>query len=89
MATVTTTEGKKFTDEEMDKVSKIKEKYNEITVRYGQLTIEQNVLDEQKEVINSEYKAVRKQEVDFVKSLSTKYGAGKLDLDTGVFIPSE
>ena len=89
MATVTTTEGKKFTNEEMDTVSKIKQKYSEITVRYGQIEVEQNVLNEQKEVINSEYKAVRKNEVDFVKSLSKKYGAGKLDLDTGVFIPGE
>jgi len=89
MATVTTKEGKKFTQEEMDTVSKIKEKYNQITVRYGQLEIEQNVINEQKETINEEYKVIRKQEIDFVKSLSSKYGAGKLDLDTGVFIPNE
>jgi len=88
MAEVKTKEGKKFAKEEMDKVSKIKEKYNEITVRFGQLQIEQNVIDEQKERVNKEYKAVRKEEVDFVKELSDKYGAGKLDLDTGVFIPS-
>ena len=48
-----------------------------------------NVINEQKETINEEYKVIRKQEIDFVKSLSSKYGAGKLDLDTGVFIPNE
>tara|TARA_R110001592_G_scaffold51696_3_gene158828 strand:- start:8103 stop:8372 length:270 start_codon:yes stop_codon:yes gene_type:complete len=89
MATVTSKEGKKFSQEEMEKVSKIKEKYNEITVRYGQLEIEQNVVNEQKLRITTEYEGVRKEEVDFVKTLSTKYGAGKLDLDTGVFIPTE
>jgi intein-encoded DNA endonuclease-like protein len=88
MAEVKTTEGKKFTKEEMENVSKIKEKYNEITVRFGQLQIEQNVIDEQRERVNTEYKSVRKLEVEFVKELSDKYGAGKLDLDTGVFIPS-
>jgi ATP adenylyltransferase/5',5'''-P-1,P-4-tetraphosphate phosphorylase II len=89
MAQTNVKEGKKFTEDEMKKVSSIKEKYNEITVRFGQLKIEQRILDEQIDKVDNQYKAVRQSEIDFVKQLSEKYGAGNLDLDTGVFIPTE
>ncbi len=89
MAQANVKEGKKFTEDEMKKIEQIKEQYNNITVKFGQLKIEQCILDEQKEAISAKYKEVRNQEIEFAKELSNKYGAGNLDLDTGVFVASE
>ena len=89
MAEVKTKEGKKFTDEEMKRVADIKRAYNDLTIKLGQLEIEKHVLKEQQDRLDSEYDIVRKDEVGFVKQLSEKYGVGQLDLDTGIFIPSE
>ena len=89
MTEIKTKEGVKFSEEEMSKISSVKERYNEITVKLGQLEIEQKILDEQKARAGQEYNKIRKEEVDYAKVLSDKYGTGNLDLSTGVFIPSE
>ena len=87
MAEAKTKEGKKFTEEEMNKVQEIKNKYNEITINLGQLEMDGMLLSEQKEKLKDEYVGVRKEEVTYAKVLSDKYGLGTLDIETGVFIP--
>ena len=89
MTKVVSKEAKKFTDVEMEKVEGIKKAYNSLTIRLGQLEIERQHLNEQREKLDQEYNIVRKEEVDFVKQLSDKYGQGNLNLDTGVFVPAE
>ena len=82
-------EGTKFTEEEMKKVEDFKSKYDTLTVSYGQLAMDQLVLDESEKQIKEEYKKTRSDEKSFVKELSTKYGTGELNLETGVFIPQQ
>tara|TARA_R110000744_G_scaffold135942_3_gene245650 strand:+ start:5247 stop:5510 length:264 start_codon:yes stop_codon:yes gene_type:complete len=82
-------EGTKFTEEEMKKVEDFKNKYDTLTVSYGQLAMDQLVLDESEKQIKEEYKKTRSEEKAFVKDLSTKYGNGELNLETGVFIPQQ
>ena len=87
MAEVKTNEGKKFTEEEMKNISLIKEDYNRITIKLGQIEMDRILLDEQRDDLNKKYFEVREKEIKYAKELSSKYGEGSLDLDTGVFIP--
>ena len=79
----------KFTDEELKKVQDIKEQYNKLTVQLGQIELDRNLLDEQRKVLNTEYSNLRDMEMEFAKGLSNKYGVGSLNLETGVFVPTE
>ena len=79
----------KFTDEELKKVQDIKEQYNKLTVQLGQIELDRNLLDEQRNVLNTEYSNLRDMEMEFAKGLSNKYGVGSLNLQTGVFVPTE
>ena len=67
MAEAKTKEGKKFTEEEMNKVQEIKNKYNEITINLGQTEMDMLLLSEQKEKLKVEYSGVRKEEVTYAK----------------------
>jgi len=87
MSTVTTNEGTKFTEEEMEQINSIKIKYNESTVSLGQVAIDKLLLEEEESRLAKEYREVRDREVVLAKELSNKYGVGNLDLETGVFIP--
>ena len=79
----------KFTDEELKKVQDIKEQYNKLTVQLGQIELDRNLLDEQRKVLNTEYSNLRDMDMEFAKGLSNKYGVGSLNLQTGVFVPTE
>jgi|TARA_A100001515_G_scaffold130045_1_gene117067 hypothetical protein len=79
-------EGTKFTEEEMKKVEDFRNRFNTVTVSYGQLAMDKLVLEETENAIKEEYDKIRKEEKAFVKELSDKYGAGQLNLETGVFI---
>ena len=87
--TTETTKEVKFSKEEMDSIAAIKQRYDAVTVRMGQLAVEEMALRHSKEAVENEYKSLRKEETDYAASLSEKYGAGQLNLDTGVFIASE
>ena len=67
MAEAKTKEGKKFTEEEMNKVQEIKNKYNEITINLGQTEMDMLLLSEQKEKLKVEYSGVRKEEVTYAE----------------------
>jgi len=89
MAQVKSNEGTKFTEEEMEKISKIKVQYNESTIRLGQITIDKLLLEEEESSLAKQYREIRSSEIALAKELSNKYGVGNLDLETGVFIPAK
>ena len=79
----------KFTAEEMKEIESIKKSYDELTVQLGQLNVEELVLGESRNKLNKSFTDLRIKETEFANSLSTKYGKGQLNLDTGVFHPAE
>jgi|21_taG_2_1085346.scaffolds.fasta_scaffold150573_2 hypothetical protein len=89
MAQVETNEGTKFTEEEMEKINKIKVEYNESTIRLGQIAIDKLLLEEEESSLAKEYREIRGKEIALAKELSKKYGVGNLDLETGVFVPAK
>jgi chromosome segregation ATPase len=79
----------KFTNDELDTISTIKRNYDNITLRMGQLHFELQSLTTEKDNLESAFTENRSTEVEFAKSLTEKYGKGSLDIETGIFTPSE
>jgi hypothetical protein len=69
-----------LTEEELAQIQNYKANKNQITFALGENRI-------QKESLLSTYRSLVSQEQDFLNQLSTKYGNGNLDLNTGEITP--
>ena len=85
----------KFTDEELQSLQGLQEKYTEKQGLLGQLTVQRLLLDQQREALTArtteveqEYQTVQQEERDLVTTLNEKYGPGQLDPTSGVFTPT-
>ena len=85
----------KFTDEELQSLQGLQEKYTEKQGLLGQLAVQRLLLDQQSEALTArtteveqEYQAVQQEERDLVTTLNEKYGPGQLDPTSGVFTPT-
>lgn len=86
----------KFTQEELEGLSKIQAKYQENTFRFGQLYLDKLSLDERfKQLTESEsslknnFLEIQKEEETWLSSITAKYGEGSLSLKDGTFIPAK
>jgi chromosome segregation ATPase len=84
----------KFTQEELDQIKQIQDKNTEIVFTLGETELEIRLLKQQlesleieRERIHSSFADLRKQERSIVEELNKKYGAGQVDLQSGIFIP--
>jgi hypothetical protein len=82
-------ESKTFTKEELDRISSIKANYDALTLRMGQIHFESKAINTEREQVEEAFQKNRDDEVKFAQELTTKYGKGSLDIDTGIFTPSE
>jgi len=80
---------KKFSTEELTKISTIKTTYDQVTLRIGQIHFELTSLQDEKTRLEEMFNDNRKTEVKFAEDLSVKYGKGTLDIETGIFTPVE
>ena len=80
---------KKFSQEELEKISEIKSNYDAITLRMGQLHFELDSLNKEKNSLEAAFDENRESEVAFAQQLTQKYGKGSLDISTGIFTPAE
>ncbi len=55
----------------------------------GQVHFELQSLTKEKDNLEAAFTDNRDNEVEFAKSLTEKYGKGSLDIETGIFTPSE
>lgn len=85
----------KFTDEEVTQIKELRDSTEEKVAQFGQLKLEkiltQQRLDQLNELepkLENEYVQLQTKERDLVETIKKKYGVGTLDLDKGVFIPS-
>ena len=88
-------ENKKFTQEELDQILKLREANAQKITEFGQIELEilltnqrLDSLQDAKEKLQNEYVAMQNQEKDLVDKLNEKYGAGQVDLESGEFIPA-
>ena len=80
---------KKFSQEELEKISEIKSNYDTITLRMGQLHFELESLKKEKNNLEAAFNDNRESEIAFAQQLTQKYGKGSLDISTGIFTPAE
>ena len=76
----------KFTEEELKDVSSIKESFESLTFKFGQIELEIQNLELEKKDLNAELIAIKAKESKIISAITTKYGDGTLDPQTGVFI---
>ena len=88
-------EEKKFTDEEMSTINKIKDDYTDVQIELGQLAVARlrltqqlEGLDKAEDNLTKRFKEVQDREATFLKEVTKKYGEGTLNPETGIFNPS-
>lgn len=89
-------ENKQFSAEELDQIKGLQEKYNVLGIQLVQLKLAQKnaevylkTLKEQEETIEAQIIQTNEEEKALASQLDEKYGAGNLDLESGVFTPNE
>ena len=87
---------KKFTEEELNKISNIQEKYIEIQQKFGQVKLgklrldnQQKTLEKLEESLLDEFEQIQIDEKDFVDNITKKYGDGTLNPESGIFTPNK
>lgn len=87
-------EQKQFTAEELTKIKTLQEKYNVLGIQLVQLKLAKknaesylNTLNEQETLLETQIVETNVEEKELAKELDSKYGAGSLDIESGVFTP--
>jgi len=88
-------EAQKFTKEEIDQISELRDQLGNIINELGQIEIEfilanQRIesLNTAKEKLQNDYNSAQDTERAIVTKMNEKYGAGTVDLQSGEFIPA-
>ena len=77
-----------FSEEELNELKELKTKISELNMQFGQLYINKVKLEEQETILKKQLVEVETKETSIAKALSTKYGEGSINLETGTFTPS-
>lgn len=78
----------KFTPDEIQEIQDVQSLYNTIVTQAGQVYLEELALDKKKDQLESNFEEIRNKESGIISSLTTKYGQGKINLETGEFLPA-
>ena len=81
------TSPQRFTDEELNEIKELRKELNELTIHMGSLFINKIKLEEAEDILKKSLKEVEGKEANLAKKLSTKYGKGSIDVETGTFTP--
>ena len=79
----------KFTEEELKNVQDIQKSYVNVQNQFGQLKMAQIKLDEQEVELEEALKQIQTEEKKFLDGITSKYGQGTLNPETGVFTSTE
>ena len=89
-------ESKQFSAEELEKIKELQDKYNVLGIQLVQLKLAQKnaeaylkTLNEQETLIETQIVETNAEEKKLAEELDTKYGAGSLDLESGLFTPNQ
>ena len=85
----------KFTEEELEKITKLRDASQAKIVEFGQLKLERLLtnqrltrIDGLDKAAEDEYTALQQQELVLVEELKEKYGVGTVDIESGEFVPA-
>lgn len=79
-------ENKKLTQEELDKISKLKKIDQELVWDIGQVESDIFILESKKEKLKQKFLTHLSEQNNFADELNKKYGVGRINLETGEFI---
>jgi predicted nucleic acid-binding Zn-ribbon protein len=82
-------EKKVLTQEEIDKITKLKQQFEDLTGVAGNVEIQIMNLQLQKDQIKSNLQQLQQQEAVLAKELEEKYGNGTISLESGEFLPKK
>jgi len=82
-------ESTKLTQEQLDQITDIQQKYQAVAQEFGNIEIQKLALKARKELANSFLAELKQQESELAQSLEATYGKGVINLEKGEFIPSE
>jgi len=77
----------KFSDEELKEIREVQNLYNTVVFQAGQLHLDEITLHERKGQVESNLQEVKRREQEIVSKLTTTYGQGSINLETGEFTP--
>ena len=77
-----------FSEEELKEIKDLRMSLNTLTFQLGQVYIEKMKIEEQENIFKNQLKDLEKKEISIAKTLSSKYGKGSIDIETGTFIPA-
>lgn len=77
----------KFSDEEIQEIQQLQQFYNTVVNQAGQVHLEEITLHEKKGQVEANFEEVKKTEQEILSKLTTKYGQGTINLETGEFTP--
>ena len=80
-------EKKVLTQEEIDKIKKLKDQFEDLTINAGNIEIQIMNLQLQKDQIKSNLQQLQQQEKVIAQELEEKYGDGTISLESGEFLP--
>jgi len=79
---------KKLTQEELQTIAELQQKNNAVVSELGQIELTRMAVESRRANAETYLADLRKEEDEFGKTLSDKYGAGSIDLESGEFVPA-
>ena len=77
----------KFTDEELAKIKELQNLFNTVIYQAGQTYLEKVAFENKEKQIEANFDEIKRREQELVSKLTTTYGQGKINLETGNFTP--
>lgn len=81
-------ENQKLTQEELQSIGELQQKNNAVVAELGQIELTRMAVESRRANAEAYLAELRKEEEEFGKTLSDKYGAGSIDLESGEFVPA-
>ena len=78
----------KLTQEELQTIAELQQKNNAVVSELGQIELTRMAVEARRANAETYLADLRKEEDKFGKTLSDKYGAGSIDLESGEFVPA-
>lgn len=81
-------ENQKLTQEELQTITELQQKNNAVVSELGQIELTRMAVESRRANAEAYLAELRKEEEEFGKELSDKYGTGSIDLASGEFVPT-
>jgi len=85
----------KFTQEELEQIKQLRDNTNRIIYQLGEIDLELHLMQQRttelqqlRTELQTEYQNQSNNERTLVDDLNKKYGAGQVDIESGIFIPN-